>query len=123
MKLQSCGARGFYNRSKLAGHAGGSFLAVYGLPRGSDFNAAVRGKLRQWKEKLARQYRVFERAYQDKARLSPVEDLCAIMNSAVTSEFLRPLMAYGKDERHIHKNVWQLAIPAYDSKNAMHASL
>jgi hypothetical protein len=33
--------------------------------------------------------------------------LCAIMNSAVTTEILRPFMSYGKDERDIHKHVWQ----------------
>ena len=39
--------------------------------------------------------------------------LCAIMNFAVTTEVLRPFMPYGKDERDIHKHVWQLPIESY----------
>jgi hypothetical protein len=49
--------------------------------------------------------------------------LCAIMNSAVTTEILRPFMSYGKDERDIHKHVWQLSIQTYDPKNPTHARL
>jgi hypothetical protein len=49
--------------------------------------------------------------------------LCAIMNSAVTTEILRPFMSYGKDERDIHKHVWQLSIQTYDPKNPTHALL
>jgi hypothetical protein len=49
--------------------------------------------------------------------------LCAIMNSAVTTEALRPFMSYGKDERDIHKHVWQLPIETYDPKNPIHARL
>jgi hypothetical protein len=49
--------------------------------------------------------------------------LCAIMNSAVTTEFLRPFMSYGKDERDIHKHVWQLPIPAYDPSEDAHREL
>ena len=40
--------------------------------------------------------------------------LCAILNSAVTTEMVRPLMSYGKDERDIHKHVWKLPIPEFD---------
>ncbi len=40
--------------------------------------------------------------------------LCAILNSPVTTELVRPLMSYGKDERDIHKHVWKLPIPEYD---------
>lgn len=40
--------------------------------------------------------------------------LCAILNSPVTTEMVRPLMSYGKDERDIHKHVWKLAIPEFD---------
>lgn len=40
--------------------------------------------------------------------------LCAVLNSPVTTEFVRPLMSYGKDERHVHKHVWKLPIPEYD---------
>jgi hypothetical protein len=49
--------------------------------------------------------------------------LCAIMNSAVTTEALRPFMSYGKDERDIHKHVWQLPIETYDPQNPIHARL
>lgn len=40
--------------------------------------------------------------------------LCAILNSPVTTEMVRPLMSYGKDERHVHKHVWKLPIPEFD---------
>jgi hypothetical protein len=40
--------------------------------------------------------------------------LCAILNSPVTTEMVRPLMSYGKDERDIHKHVWKLPIPEFD---------
>ena len=40
--------------------------------------------------------------------------LCAVLNSPVTTEFVRPLMSYGKDERDVHKHVWKLPIPEYD---------
>ncbi len=40
--------------------------------------------------------------------------LCAILNSPVTTDFVRPLMSYGKDERDIHKHVWKLPIPEFD---------
>jgi hypothetical protein len=49
--------------------------------------------------------------------------LCAIMNAAITTEILRPFMSYGKDERHIHKHVWQLSIEAYEAENPIHARL
>jgi hypothetical protein len=32
-------------------------------------------------------------------------------------------MSYGKDERDIHKHVWQLSIQTYDPKNPTHARL
>jgi hypothetical protein len=37
--------------------------------------AEVRGKMRQWKEKLARQYHAFDRALHDYEALSIVEDM------------------------------------------------
>lgn len=40
--------------------------------------------------------------------------LCAVLNSPVTTEFVRPLMSYGKDERDVHKHVWKLPIPEFD---------
>ena len=44
--------------------------------------------------------------------------LCCVLNSPVTTEFVRPLMSYGKDERHIHKHVWKLPIPEYDASQS-----
>ncbi|MGN8545427.1 hypothetical protein ACQPTN_11000 [Bradyrhizobium sp. 13971] len=49
--------------------------------------------------------------------------LSAIMNSAITTEVLRPFMSYGKDERDIHKHVWQLPIETFDPENETHARL
>lgn len=49
--------------------------------------------------------------------------LCAILNTAALTEIVRPLMSYGKDERHIDKAVWQLPIPAFDSADPTHARL
>lgn len=46
--------------------------------------------------------------------------LCAVLNAPATTEALRPLMSYGKDERDIHKHVWQLPIQKYDPENATH---
>lgn len=46
--------------------------------------------------------------------------LCAILNSPSLTEAVRPLMSYGKDERHIDKAVWQLPIPQYNPDNLMH---
>ncbi len=46
--------------------------------------------------------------------------LCAILNAVVVTERVRPLMAYGKDERHIDKYVWSLPIPMFDPANALH---
>jgi hypothetical protein len=49
--------------------------------------------------------------------------LCALLNSPVTTEFVRPLMSYGKDERDIHKHVWKLPIPEFDPGNPALARL
>jgi hypothetical protein len=49
--------------------------------------------------------------------------LCAILNSPELTQLVRPLMSYGKDERHIDKQVWKLPIPLYDPANAMHQCL
>ena len=46
--------------------------------------------------------------------------LCAILNAPATTAAVRPLMSYGKDERHIHKHVWQLRIPQFDANDADH---
>ena len=32
-------------------------------------------------------------------------------------------MSYGKDERDIHKRVWELPIPAFDKTNPVHTRL
>ncbi|WP_283139764.1 N-6 DNA methylase [Rhizohabitans arisaemae] len=49
--------------------------------------------------------------------------LCAILNSPALTQLVRPLMSYGKDERHIDKHVWKLPIPFYESSNQVHARL
>ncbi|MGW3829068.1 hypothetical protein ACWEAF_44515 [Streptomyces sp. NPDC005071] len=49
--------------------------------------------------------------------------LCAILNTPALTEVVRPLMSYGKDERHIDKAVWQLPIPMYDPANPAHQRL
>lgn len=49
--------------------------------------------------------------------------LCAILNSPITTELTRPLMSYGKDERDIHKHVWELPIPTFDPKDHAHKKL
>ena len=46
--------------------------------------------------------------------------LCAILNAPTTTELTRPLMSYGKDERDIHKAVWELPIPVFDHSNQIH---
>jgi hypothetical protein len=49
--------------------------------------------------------------------------LCAILNSATATELVRPLMAYGKDERHIAKSIWELPIPEFDPNDRIHSEL
>jgi SAM-dependent methyltransferase len=46
--------------------------------------------------------------------------LIGILNTPSLTELVRPLMSYGKDERHIDKHVWKLPIPAYDPNDASH---
>jgi SAM-dependent methyltransferase len=49
--------------------------------------------------------------------------LCAILNAAVVTQLVRPLMSYGKDERDIDKHIWKLPIPMFDEENPDHAAL
>ncbi|MBX3273062.1 MAG: N-6 DNA methylase [Sandaracinaceae bacterium] len=49
--------------------------------------------------------------------------LCAILNAPVVTELVRPLMSYGKDERHIDKYVWMLPIPDFTPSAPLHAEL
>ncbi|MFF0450058.1 N-6 DNA methylase [Streptomyces sp. NPDC004609] len=49
--------------------------------------------------------------------------LTAILNTPALTEVVRPLMAYGKDERHIDKAVWQLPIPLFDPLDPIHSRL
>jgi SAM-dependent methyltransferase len=49
--------------------------------------------------------------------------LTGILNSPSLTELVRPLMSYGKDERHIDKAVWDLPIPEYDAKNEVHVEI
>lgn len=57
------------------------------------------------------------------ATLEEAYYLCAVLNAAPTTEFVRPYMSYGKDERHFHKHVWQVPIPRYDANNEIHTRL
>ncbi|MFD2460539.1 N-6 DNA methylase [Amycolatopsis samaneae] len=49
--------------------------------------------------------------------------LCAILNTPTLTDLVRPLMSYGKDERHIDKHLWKLPIPLYDAANPTHRRL
>ena len=49
--------------------------------------------------------------------------LCAVLNSPKITEMVRPLMSYGKDERHIDMAVWRLPIPLFDPMNKQHLQL
>ena len=49
--------------------------------------------------------------------------LVGILNTPTLTELVRPLMSYGKDERHIDKAVWRLPIPTYDADNALHQNI
>jgi SAM-dependent methyltransferase len=49
--------------------------------------------------------------------------ISAILNAPVTTELARPFMSYGKDERHIHKHVWELPIPKFDANDAVHVRI
>jgi SAM-dependent methyltransferase len=46
--------------------------------------------------------------------------ICGILNAPATTELTRPLMSYGKDERDIHKHVWELPIPLFDPNDPVH---
>jgi SAM-dependent methyltransferase len=49
--------------------------------------------------------------------------LCAILNSPALTEVVRPLMSYGKDERHVDKHLWKLPIPLFDPSKPDHHRL
>jgi hypothetical protein len=49
--------------------------------------------------------------------------LCAIMNTPATTDLVRPFMSYGKDERDIHKHIFEVPIPTFDAANAQHAKI
>jgi hypothetical protein len=49
--------------------------------------------------------------------------LCAILNAEITTTETRPLMSYGKDERHIHKHVWKLNIPKFNPQDKLHLEI
>lgn len=49
--------------------------------------------------------------------------LCSILNSPLITDLVRPLMSYGKDERHIDKHIWKLPIPLFDENNPTHRRL
>lgn len=49
--------------------------------------------------------------------------ICGIINAPITTELTRPMMSYGKDERDIHKHIWELPIPEFDSTNDVHRQI
>jgi hypothetical protein len=49
--------------------------------------------------------------------------LCAIMNTPATTDLVRPFMSYGKDERDIHKHIFEVPIPTFDPANGQHAKI
>jgi len=49
--------------------------------------------------------------------------LCSILNCPELTRLVRPLMSYGKDERHIDKYVWELLIPLYNPADPRHMRL
>ena len=49
--------------------------------------------------------------------------LCEILNSPALTDLVRPLMSYGKDERHVDKHLWKLPIPRYDETDPQHRQL
>lgn len=49
--------------------------------------------------------------------------LVGVLNAPSLTELLRPYMSYGKDERHIDKNVWKLPIPRYDPDDPDHVRI
>ena len=49
--------------------------------------------------------------------------LCSILNAEVITLKTRPLMAYGKDERHIHKHVWKLNISKFNPQDQLHIEI
>ncbi len=57
------------------------------------------------------------------ANIDEARYLCAIMNAAVTTRLVRPLMSYGKDERDIHKSIWRLPIPYFEADDENHVRL
>ena len=46
--------------------------------------------------------------------------LLVILNSPALTDLVRPLMSYGKDERHIDKALWQLPVALYDRTRPEH---
>ena len=49
--------------------------------------------------------------------------LCAILNSALVTRRVQPLMSYGQGERDIDKYIWKLPIPMFDPEDPTHAQL
>ncbi|MHC3370787.1 N-6 DNA methylase (plasmid) [Rhodococcus aetherivorans] len=55
--------------------------------------------------------------------LNEAKFLVSVLNAPSLTEMTRPLMSYGKDERHIDKHVWKLPIPKYDPENEIHVAI
>jgi len=57
------------------------------------------------------------------ASVTEAHFLCAVLNSAIATKLVRPLMSYGKDERHIDKHIWSLPIPMFNADIELHTDL
>jgi len=66
---------------------------------------------------------MYRRPHNAAANVDEARYLCAIMNAAVTTRLVRPLMSYGKDERDIHKSIWRLPIPYFEADDENHVRL
>jgi len=49
--------------------------------------------------------------------------LSSLLNSPAITNLVRPLMSYGKDERHVDKHIWKLPIPLFDDSKPIHRRL
>ena len=57
------------------------------------------------------------------ATVQEADYLCAVLNAPAMTEFARPYMSYGKDERHFDKHIWQVPVPRFDVSNPAHVKL
>lgn len=105
----------FNYQQKLAGQSPGAPLRVVYIKSGMHLAAA-----RLVDPRAIVDHTLYWAAVESEAE---AEFLLGILNAAVVTRRVRPLMAYGKDERHIDKQVWRLPIPRFDPDCAVHGEL